>query len=411
MERHIQAMADHWSKLLLICLLLMINTQVLGASDFVNITFVNSAVPKGAVCLDGSPPAYFHAQGSGDGVNNWLIYLEGGAWCESTSECLIRAAGWLGSSYSRTDNKTYFNGFLTQNQTYNPDFYNWNRVYLVYCDGSSFMGDVEVKTNLTFRGARVFNAIIEDLLAKGMANANNVVLTGSSAGGLATILHCDSFRALVPNASRVKCISDSGFFIHAEDLPGAKAREDFFTEVAELHGIAKFLPESCTSKMNPGLCLFPENLVGDIQTPLFLLESSFDAHQIKENLVPSVGGKPEWSNCTQNLTLCTSTQLEIMKDFQTAFIETLQELDNSSSRGMFVHTCYLHTHLLEKEGWKCSSVVDNVLGNKTIAKAIGDWYFDRIPFQQIDTTNNVPRNCTSTLAHDTFNKKCIHPMN
>ncbi|KAK6158585.1 hypothetical protein DH2020_005899 [Rehmannia glutinosa] len=136
------------------------------------------------------------------------------------------------------------------------------------------------QTNLTYRGSGVFNAIMEELLAKGMQNADNVILAGSSAGGLATILHCDSFRALLPNANRVKCISDSGFFIHAKNLPGAKEREDFFTKVVELHGLAKYLPASCTSKMNPGLCLFPENLVEDIQTPLFLLESSFDLHQV-----------------------------------------------------------------------------------------------------------------------------------
>lgn len=28
-------------------------------------------------------------------------------------------------------------------QTYAPDFYNWNRVAIRYCDGSSFTGDVE----------------------------------------------------------------------------------------------------------------------------------------------------------------------------------------------------------------------------------------------------------------------------
>lgn len=41
------------------------------------------------------------------------------------------------------------------------------------------------------------------------------MLTGYSAGGLASILHCDAFSALLPNVGRVKCLSDSGFFIHA----------------------------------------------------------------------------------------------------------------------------------------------------------------------------------------------------
>ncbi|GFP81550.1 hypothetical protein PHJA_000298300, partial [Phtheirospermum japonicum] len=295
-------------------------------------------------------------------------------------------------------------------------FYNWNRVYVVYCDGSSFSGDVEEvdpQTNLTYRGARVFNAVMEDLLAKGMSNADNVILSGGSAGGLATLLHCDSFRQqIVPNAKRVKCIADSGFFMHAKNLPGAKEREDFFTRVVELHQMAKSIPPSCTSKMNPGLCLFPENLVDDIQTPLFILESSFDTHQIKGMITPYIGGgRPEWDDCTnKNLVNCNSTQLEIMQEFQKTFINTLQNLKCSSSRGMFVHTCYVHGHIHLKEESTCSSVSNNMLEDTTIAEAIGDWFFDRNSFQHIDM-NNMPRNCTSTLTEDVFSQKCIQFIN
>jgi hypothetical protein len=38
-------------------------------------------------------------------------------------------------------------------------------------------------------------------------------LTGCSAGGLATFIHCDDFRALLPKESSVKCLSDGGFFL------------------------------------------------------------------------------------------------------------------------------------------------------------------------------------------------------
>ncbi|KAL6529528.1 hypothetical protein OROGR_015151 [Orobanche gracilis] len=119
-------------------------------------------------------------------------------------------------------------------------------------------------------------------------------------------------------------------------------------------------------------------------------------------LTPYIGGgRPEWNNClNQSLTFCNSTQLETMKKI---FLQTLQNLDYSSVRGMFVHTYYLHCHLLAKDEWKCSSVVNN-----TVADAIGDWYFDRSRFQQIDTCNKLPRNCISTLRvdSDAFNRKC-----
>ncbi|KAJ8526637.1 hypothetical protein K7X08_029114 [Anisodus acutangulus] len=59
----------------------------------------------------------------------------------------------------------------------NPEFYNWNRVRVKYCDGSFFTGDVEqvdAENKLFFRGARIFKAIMEDLWSKGMRNAENV---------------------------------------------------------------------------------------------------------------------------------------------------------------------------------------------------------------------------------------------
>ncbi|KAL6535997.1 hypothetical protein OROHE_012841 [Orobanche hederae] len=407
-------MGDHLVVEVFICLFLVLNAQLVNGARFVNVTLIETALSKGAVCLDGSPPAYAIDKGSGCGSNNWLVYIEGGAWCHSNPDCADRSTGMFGSSTKR--NRLYFSGILDQNQSFNPDFYNWNRVYLVYCDGSSFLGDAdgidpETKTKLYYRGSRVFDAVMEELLDKGMNTAVNAILAGGSAGGLATILHCDSFHALLPNTQRVKCISDSGFFLHAQNLPGAKEREDYFTKVVELHGLEAFLPASCTSKMNPGLCLFPENLVEEIQTPLFLLESSFDKYQLKDMLTPYIGGgKPEWNNClNQSLTYCNSTQLETIQEFQKIFIQTLQNLDYSSMRGMFVHTCYLHCHLLEKNEWKCSSVVNNVLIHKTVADAIGDWYFDRSRFQQVDTCNNLPRNCTSTLSADSdaFNRKCF----
>jgi hypothetical protein len=41
------------------------------------------------------------------------------------------------------------------------------------------------------------------------------LLTGCSAGGLATLLHCDDFSARFPKEASVKCLADAGFFLDA----------------------------------------------------------------------------------------------------------------------------------------------------------------------------------------------------
>ncbi|GER26927.1 pectinacetylesterase family protein [Striga asiatica] len=222
-------MGDHLLRLV-ICLGFVLNGYQTNDESFdlniVNLTLVSNAVEKGAVCNDGSSAAYYYDPGFDDGVNNWFVTLQGGGWCTSDETCTYRLTNGLGSSKYYNES-VFFGEIKSTNQTVNPDFYNWNRIIVEYCDSSSFMG----KSNhpkIISRGARIFYAVMEELLEKGMASAKNAILSGTSAGGLSAILHCDDFRVLLPFTSRVKCLVDSGFFIHAPKLLGAKRIEEYF---------------------------------------------------------------------------------------------------------------------------------------------------------------------------------------
>ncbi|WMV43111.1 hypothetical protein MTR67_036496 [Solanum verrucosum] len=150
----------------------------------------------------------------------------------------------------------FFGGILHNTSKENPEFHNWNRVRVKYCDGASFTGDVEQvnpENKLYFRGARIFKAIMEDLWNKGMKNAENAILTGTSAGGLATILNCDKFKSLLPESARVKCVANAGFFIDGKTINGTSHIQEMYQEIVNLHGSAKNLPLACTSAMEPSL--------------------------------------------------------------------------------------------------------------------------------------------------------------
>ncbi|CAN6934755.1 unnamed protein product [Brassica oleracea] len=98
-------------------------------------------------------------------------------------------------------------------------FFNWNRVKLRYCDGASFSGDGQNEAaQLQFRGERIWRAAIDDLKANGMRYADQALLSGCSAGGLAAILRCDEFRNLFPGSTKVKCLSDAGLFLDTTDV-------------------------------------------------------------------------------------------------------------------------------------------------------------------------------------------------
>ncbi|KAL6011050.1 hypothetical protein ACLOJK_001494 [Asimina triloba] len=215
----------------------------------VGITFVENAVPKGA--------------GEFDTLIDGLEIGDGGAWCNNATTCLARRDTRLGSSKKMTTQYT-FSGILSNKASFNPDFYNWNKVKVRYCDGSSYTGDVEQvdpATKLYYRGARIFHAVVEDLLAKGMANAENVLLGGCSAGGHAVILQCDNFRSLVPMKAKVKCFADAGYFIDAKTVSGTEHIKAFYDQVVTTH------------------CFFPQYMVQQVKTPLFILNAAYDSWQ------------------------------------------------------------------------------------------------------------------------------------
>ncbi|KAI5430982.1 Pectin acetylesterase 2 [Lathyrus oleraceus] len=145
---------------------------------------MNMTFPYSIVCLDGSLPAYHFHRGYGSGSNSWLIHLEGGGWCGTIRNCIYSKKTRHGSSYFM-EKQIPFIGILSSKAEENPDFYNWNRVKVRYCDGALFSGDSQ----------------------------NEALLSGCSAGGLSAILHCDEFRELFPRTTRVKCFSDGGLFL------------------------------------------------------------------------------------------------------------------------------------------------------------------------------------------------------
>ena len=96
---------------------------------------------QGAVCLDGSSPGYYIGRGSasGSGADKWIVHQGGGGWCESPDSCLERTRTLFGTSALWP---AFFNfgGIFSDEESVNGEFYNWNVVYLGYCDGGSFSG-------------------------------------------------------------------------------------------------------------------------------------------------------------------------------------------------------------------------------------------------------------------------------
>jgi len=186
-----------------------------------------------ARCMDGSRYGFYFRAGSHP--TRWVIEMQGGGWCYNEGDCYGRtlpsyARGVFGSSKNWS---TTFLGWAIEspNVTLNPDFHSWNHVFMPYCSGASFTGYradpwaaggwpipghpgevVPNGTMLYFRGAKNVEETVQELQrSMGMGVVDELIVTGASAGGLATILNVDRIAALT-RARRSVGLPNAGFF-------------------------------------------------------------------------------------------------------------------------------------------------------------------------------------------------------
>jgi hypothetical protein len=304
-------------------------------------------VSAGGVCLDGTPGAY--CMHTGADSNKWFIHLQGGGWCIDRHHCIDRARTPLGSSKSWTSDNCVAddggaNGMLSLDCDINP-FCEWNLVYVRYCDGASFTGDRALPLRfddqiLYFRGAQLLRSTIDELLARGLANATDIVLAGCSAGGVAVYQHADWFRDLMsikaPNAL-VVAAPDAGFFLDHADMHGGPGYTANFAAVVTLHNVS-FTNARCVAHYAPigeqWRCFMSQYMLPFIQTPLFITNDLADSWQFTNILQ---------LDCNPRLADdCNAAQREAIVEYRRAMLTALAPQLHRSGGGSFLPSCNQH---------------------------------------------------------------------
>ena len=115
---------------------------------------------NGSRCLDGSPAGYYFQPAAPTGrpgsSSSWAFYLHGGGACADEPSCTQRANSQLGSS---TDwpravvlgaGKGAGDVMISNSSAANPDFWDWNHVYIPYCSGDTHAGQRTAATADTY---------------------------------------------------------------------------------------------------------------------------------------------------------------------------------------------------------------------------------------------------------------------
>ena len=277
--------------------------------DLVMLTDAQSSA-KGAVCLDGTNPGFYWTKGSGSGAKKWVLYFKGGGWCYNEASCLARTKTSIGSAKHFT--KTFaFSGIMDSQEEVNPTFYNANRVVLWYCDGASFSGDADAPntktgTKLYFRGKRVLDALLDTLLTEhDLDSAEEVLVSGGSAGGLAAFLHADYVRTKMPSTvQKFKASPVSGFFLlHDDDAsPPVPLYPNEMEYVFKMQNSTSGVNAGCIAslpKAEQWRCIFANYSYAHTQAPIFPMNSAIDAWQMGNIWEGDSGcARADFANCT-----------------------------------------------------------------------------------------------------------------
>lgn len=281
-----------------------------------------------AKCLDGSPPMYWITPGSGSGANKWFLSFEGGGACNGIypegggyNNCYYFAYDYAGGYYGTSnapyvspifDFNAYYGNYYSTNATLNPLMYNWNMVYMHYCDGGLWTGNISNPVPLSqypgevlsFRGGANAWAIFNDLLVnQGMNSASEVVVSGQSAGGIAAYNYIDLFAAALPVTTKVRGLMDSGFFLPL-NYPGCNYKSQVDWIFQNMSSIDYLNPACLATQTNqPSNCMFAQNMVPVTQTPIFGIQSRFDSYQY-------------------GYILCNSTDMNLIYDYSVTLADT-----------------------------------------------------------------------------------------
>jgi len=339
-------------------------------------------------CLDGSQFGYYirKAPESSPNRKKWVIYLQGGGTCVIAKDCYIRRDSNLGSTKNWqkkwNPGKNGGSDITSDNPKSNPNFYDFNHVYLRYCSGDCWTGTKRQSDPLGFQfsGHNLLEATVNHLnKTAGLGQGTHVLLTGCSAGGIGTFNNADFMREkwLAPG-TYFRTAPISGMFYPGPVVP----YEDWIAGVNEsMNSDASLyltswydsaLDESCVSdalasNFQPHRCVDAHHLYQYIDSRMFLIENQFD-----------------WW-LMQNILGCPCNQTDIVSTRH--FIEhhgqlLLDGVENTirSTRGItkgdggFVPSCYGHceTHCM-----RGGPEID--YGGKlvTLSQVLGQWFKEK----------------------------------
>jgi hypothetical protein len=183
-----------------------------------------------ALCNDNTIAAYYFRP-STSGSTRWIFDLEGGDECHDDATCQVTRTNSYKNTTSIGWKVTKPQGIISTDPTYNPTFYDANTVKVHYCSSDYWSGAKMATTAFmpsnadsgwTFEGRAIAVAALTDVAAHASTNGFNamtdILLTGSSAGGLGLVYIINDLTPLLPKQATKLLAIDAGFSLQIDSF-------------------------------------------------------------------------------------------------------------------------------------------------------------------------------------------------
>ena len=252
-----------------------------------------------AICNDNSRATFYIGQGSS---KKWIVFFESGGFCASFEDCnkryLHENSTVLMTSKMLPD-KVTGRDLLSASKYENPTFSEYSHVLVPYCSSDLWLGSKtnpkepfhfvndSSADNFSFRGHTIFRSVFMDLLQQyNLSDAEEIIISGSSAGGIGVLNHADWVLNHVIKSNKINAkllsIIDSGWFIDFQGSFEAKVRPGFLS-------LANISSRECTDLFQGHTCCpsascmiargyYPSSV------PLLLISSMYDIFMFGEVL-------------------------------------------------------------------------------------------------------------------------------
>lgn len=339
-----------------------------------------------ARCLDGSAPIIYVHEGSDK--SRFVIFFIGGGLCsgltvsDSIEDCYQRSKTNLGSSSIGWPDTISPGGILSTDPN-KSKFAGWTKIVFGYCDGSMHQGyrknPISYKgVDLYFRGAAVTRSNFKWVQTRyNLRGAEQVILTGSSAGGVATFLWTNYLRTLVSRPNNVVSIPDSGVFLNFTTY---QTNEPLLNTIV----VNNFKMANIDEKTPLGLCnlkykneeykcLFFEYAFTSIEARTLVINSEYDAWAISNALKISCLSK---GSSGETLAKCDTGELDYIERYHQKFRDVMEFYTMVSRHSVWSIGCSHHGYNFEDEFYDSQQEKSPATNGMTLREAVEGFVLD-----------------------------------